>query len=225
MKNSPSKLEFLFDIRYLLFVISNCMPLRTCLFIIISIIVLFVLVVSVSLLVVSKKKAVAPAAVGESSAPAGANAVDSGNLGQLKSLEAVAAPVNLPIKPSTELETEQNAAKQMAKIFVERYNTFSTDNNLQNIREVKELVTPALWKKISARLKNAVSASLYLAVTTEAISSSIVDWQDITAQVAIQARKTTRKNDATATAQETITVVMAKQGGNWLVDSYTTAKP
>jgi len=90
------------------------MPLRTRLFIIISIIVLFVLVVSVSLLVVSKKKAVAPAAVGESSAPAGANAVDSGNLGQLKSLEAVAAPVNLPIKPSTELETEQNAAKQMS---------------------------------------------------------------------------------------------------------------
>ncbi|MBI5729270.1 MAG: hypothetical protein HY983_03480 [Candidatus Magasanikbacteria bacterium] len=206
------------------------MSLRTRLFIIISIVVLFVLGVSVFLVVSSKKKAVAPGTTdGQPGAPAGSDVIDNSNFDQSRlpgaTPPAAPAPANLPIKPSTALEVEQNAAKQIAKIFVERYNTFSTDNNLQNIREVEELVTPTLWKKLSARLGSTTPAPFYMVITTQAFSTSIADWQDATAQVTIQTNKTTQKNGAITTARETITVTMTKLGNSWLVDSYSVAKP
>lgn len=204
------------------------MPLRTRLFIIISIVVLFVLGVSVFLLISSKKKAgVAPA--GQTTAEAdGSGAIDGGFVEPQSpaSAPAAAAPAGrLPSKPLSAAEAEQNAAKQIARIFVERYNTFSTDNNFQNIREVEEIVTPALGKKLSARLASAAPAPVYMVVATVAVATSIAEWGDASAQVIIQARKTTQKSGAAETIQETITVTMAKQGGKWLVDSYASARP
>lgn len=208
------------------------MPLRTRLFIIISIIVLFVLGVSVFLLLSARKKSAVPAGAtgGEATPTAGSNVIDSSNFDQSKlpgATSAIApAPTTMPSQPATALEIEQNAAKQIAKIFVERYNTFSTDNNLQNIREVEELVTPTLWKKLSMRLTSATApASPYMVVTTQAMSTAIATWQDTVAQVVIQARKTTDRNGTTTTAEETITVAMVKQGNNWLVDNFTAPTP
>lgn len=199
------------------------MPLRTRLFIIISIIVLFVLGVSVFLLVSTRKKTAVPAPNGVSP-----SVIDSNNFDQSKlpgaTPPATPAPTNLPVKPLTALETEQNAVKQIAKIFVERYNTFSTDNNFQNIREVQEIVTPTLWKKLSARLGSTTPAPLYMVVTTASVSTSITDWQNMSAQVTVQTRKNTQKNGVITAVNETFTVTMAKLGNNWLVDSFTIAK-
>lgn len=205
------------------------MTLRTRLFIMVSIIVLFVLGVSLILLISAKKKAAVPTITGEQNVPTESNVIDSSNFDQSNlsgATPSVApAPTNLPIKPPTALEMEENAAKQIAKIFVERYNTFSTDNNFQNIREVEEIATPTLWKKLSLRLGRATPAPLYMVVTTQAFSTSIADWQDTTARVAIQTRKTTKNNGAATTTQETIMVMMAKQGSKWLVDSFVVTKP
>lgn len=204
------------------------MSLRTRLFIVISIVVLFVLGVSVFLLISSKKRAGGASAGPTTAGAEGSGAIDGGFVGPQSpetAPSAVAPAGSLPIKPLSAAEAEQNAAKQIARIFVERYNTFSTDNNFQNIREVQELVTPALWKKLSARLESAPPSPVYMAVTTKAIATSVADWQDTSARVVIQTSKTTSKNGAAATVQETIAVTMAKQEGNWLVDSYTSARP
>lgn len=188
------------------------MSLRARLFIMISLLVLFVLGVVLFLTVLAKKKAATEEALKNETAS------------QTSVPSTPSAPV--PVKPvlPTALEVEQNAVKQLAKVFVERYSTYSTDNNFQNIREVQELVTAPLWKKLSARLGSGSTSPFYMVITSRAYGVSLSDWQADAATVNVQIRKSTMKNGATTSANETIVVTMVKQDKAWLVDNFVTQK-
>lgn len=131
-------------------------------------------------------------------------------------------PAGATVKAVTTLEAEQNGVKQLAKVFVERYNSFSTDNNYQNIREVEELVTPFLWTKISAKLTTPNKpADTFTSVITEAVNASMSLWQTDSATITVNARKITETNRQETELYQNITVVMVKQNSTWLADSFT----
>lgn len=125
--------------------------------------------------------------------------------------------------PPTALEIEQNSVKQQAKIFTERFNTYSTDSSGQNIKEVRNLVTAAMWKRISGKI-GAPAGGAFVGNTTEALTAHLDTWKPPAATVSLQTRRTIEENGATTSQNQTILISLTKASGAWLVDSYTWQK-
>ncbi len=190
------------------------MSLRARIFILISILVLLVLGVSIFLVVRNKNKNAQP----EAGTPQ-SNTATSGN-GQPDTQTPVGsqAPVGLPAKTATPLEIEKNGAQQLAKVFVERYGTYSTDNNFQNIKDVETLVTQSLWSKISAPMSAKTTTGSFAGVTTKVISMNLTSWSDTKATVELKTMRTEEKNGTVTTRYQNATVEMVKVGTSWLID-------
>lgn len=133
-------------------------------------------------------------------------------------------PAGTPIKQLTTLEMQQNAAKQLAKIFIERYNSYSTENNYQNILDSRSLVTDALWNKIS-QLLNKPTSENFVGVTAEVLSATSVNWSDNQAEYLVKTRRTTEKDGVKSEQYQDVKVVLKKIGtppaDGWLVDNFT----
>jgi len=126
----------------------------------------------------------------------------------------------LAVAPKPREEAIKNNVRQLAKIFLERYGTYSSDNNYQNIREVEELASASLWKKLSARLSVKPATGSFVGVTSRVISSELVEWKNTTAVVSANLIRTEEKNGAVASSQQSASVSLIKIGDVWLVDKF-----
>lgn len=190
------------------------MSLRVRIFIITSIVVLLVLGVSIFLIVNKNKTAPAPES---GAAPAGQTA---GLPAPAPASIATSIPEGLPAKTATPLEAEKNGVQQLAKVFVERYGTYSSDNNSQNIKDVQSLVTPALWSKLSGKITT-TSAGSFFGITTKVIGMDLTSWSDSKAMVELKIVRTEEKNGKFTTYYQNADVEMVKQNGEWLADKLT----
>jgi hypothetical protein len=141
-----------------------------------------------------------------------ANNFNDANLGKTTTTQ-------LPVKKFTAAEATQNTVKQFAKIFIERYGSYSTDNNGQNVLEVKEMVTADLWSKIKPKTLGKTNNG-FLGMSTEVISAEMAKWSDTEAVVKLKTVRSQEKNKVTSTLQQGATVTLVKQGNAWLVNSF-----
>ncbi len=192
------------------------MSLRARIFIIVSILVLLVLGISIFLIVGNKNKNSQP----QTGAPQNNSSVVTGT-GQPGAQTTIGAqaPAGLPAKVATPLETEKNGAQQLAKVFLERYGTYSSDNNFQNIKDVETLVTRSLWSKISAPISSKTTAQSFVGVTTKVVSMDLTAWSDAKAVVEFKTMRVEERNGVVNTKYQNATVVLIKQGSSWLVDT------
>src|SRR3989339_553194 len=194
------------------------LPLRTRIFIIISLVVLVVLGISVLVSVLSNREPSAPTTETPDSVvdlPAGTVLYNGAPV--------VVSPIENGLTPPpalTTLEAEQNSVRQLARIFTIRYNSYSTDANYQNIREVQSLVTDNLWAQISKPLAgNSVSAN-FLGVTTNVIGTELLSWGSDVAVVAVKTTSVQDKNGVESNLARSGTVNLVKTDGQWLVDKF-----
>lgn len=131
-------------------------------------------------------------------------------------------PAGLPVRQMTTEEAEQNGVKQLGRVFVERYGTYSTDNNGQNVLEVKGLVTPELWQKIAP--KPAGASTDFVGLTTQVATMEITSYSANEAKLSFRTVRTQLKGGLTSSAQQTIALTMVKSGGNWLVSDFAWQK-
>ncbi len=187
------------------------MSLRARIFIIVSIAVFLILGISI-FLVVNKNKTAPTTEGGKTSAG------QSGSL-PLPVPASIATPIpeGLPAKIVTPLEAEKNGVQQLAKVFVERYGTYSSDNNFQNIKDVQALATKSLWSKISVKM-TASGAGSFSGMTTKVIGTDLVSWSDSKASVELKTVRTEEKNGKITTYYQNADVEMAKQDGEWLAN-------
>ena len=190
------------------------MSLRVRIFIIVSILVFLILGVSIFLAVRNKSKTPEP----QTAAPAGITAPQSGEQSNGQVPIGIQAPAGLPAKTATPLEAQKNAVVQLAKVFVERYGTYSTDNNFQNIKDTQTLVTQFLWSKISAPIISKTTSQNFVGMTTKVISMNLTGWSDAKAAVELKTIRTEEKNSAVATRYQNATVELIKVNALWLVD-------
>ena len=197
------------------------LSLRARLFIVISLFVLLILSVSIFLVLRSKNKTTDTT----TTLPDGssANVIDSSNFNYTPNIITPLAGGEVqsgtPVKPATTLEAEQNAVRQYAKIFVERFNSYSSENDFQNILEVKELVTADLWKTISARM-NQKPSDYFIGVTTNVFTTELMKWGNNEAVVNLNTSIREEKNGVFSDRQQNITVDLVKQNGVWLVSKF-----
>lgn len=194
------------------------MSLRNRLFVIISLIVLFILGVSLFLVWKSRQKPAPPTPVTAQTTPGAA--LPAGGGGAVNNTPP--SPV-VPVITTNPEDVQKNAAKQLARIFIERYNSYSTQNDYLNITEVKDLVTPTLWKKISSRL-NKPATGPFVGVTTQVLSTAITSWSPERAEVELRAVKDQDQNGSVTRTQQSVKVIMIKSGKTWLADSFVWEK-
>ncbi len=192
------------------------MPLRTKIFVIVSICVLAILGITVGLLLSKRHSAPTTQTAQHVTTPT-STAVSTET--------AIQNMVGLTVKPLTPEETQQAGVKQFAKIFIERYYTYSSDSNFQNIRDVESLVTASLWKQMSPRLSGTRSPSgAFVGVTTKVYGTSLADWSASKADVKVLTQQSVEKDGATTSKNQNYTVEVVKQGSTWLVSSVATAE-
>jgi len=195
------------------------LTLRARLFAIISIVVLLVLAVVIGLLWYGKR----------SQAPAGGEVPTTGVApaagGQNVTGGAVPGAITgVPVQPITTEAMEKNAVKQLAKIFIERYGSFSTDSGYQNIVELEGLLTAKLWASLSAKIGTPVAGG-FVGVTTRAVAATLTDWKkDQSAVVNIQVAQTEERNGVAGVFHKNVDVKFLKVKGQWLVDAFVWGK-
>lgn len=193
------------------------LTLRAKIFIISSLAVLLVLGVSLFLIFVSgKSNAPAPTGAATNNEEIAAPAT-----GTVPSASVAGQPLTgLAVEPVPSEEAVKNNVKQLAKIFLERYGTYSSDNNYQNIRDVEELVSDGLWKKLSARLTVKPATGGFVGVTSRVITATLVEWGAKDAQVSANLTRAEEKNGVVTNTQQTAVVSLIKTGDVWLVDKF-----
>jgi len=182
-------------------------------FIIVSVVVLLVLSVSIFLIVKNKNKTT------DTTTTPGTDTTLPSTSGGTQSDVQVLIDKGLPAKTPTPLEVEQNAVEQLAKIFVERYGTYSTDNEFQNIKESQTLVTKSLWSRISVGINAKSTSQDFLGLTTKVMSTRLAIWEDARATVEIKTMRTEDKGGVVSTRYQNAAVGMVKEDGVWLANT------
>ena len=85
---------------------------------------------------------------------------------------------------------------------------------------MENLVTPDLWRQISATIGRS-AGNTTLTVTTAAISTELSSWQDAAATVTIAAIRTENNSGQIQTLQKNYAVDLQKVGNDWLVNKFT----
>ncbi len=199
------------------------MPLRTRIFIVISILVFLVLGISLFLVVRNKNTNTNTNTQTQQTGGQdnGGVITDGGQQTGSQTEVGTQTPVGLPAKVPTTLEVEKNGVIQLAKVFIERYGSYSTDNDFQNIKDVEALVTQSLWSRISAQItpKTTTSAGQsFVGVTTKVISSELTSWAGDKAVAKLKLMRTEEKDGVVANRYQDVALELVKVGSSWLVD-------
>ncbi|MBI2444025.1 MAG: hypothetical protein HYV42_02160 [Candidatus Magasanikbacteria bacterium] len=195
------------------------MTLRARIFILISLVILVILGISLFFLV---RRRAAPSvttggeAPGEAPAPAGGAATVPGGAAPAGSVTPVAAPA----RQLTPEEVEQQAARQAARIFIERFYTYSSAGNFQNIREVEALVTPALWEKLQRQIKPGAAPAGFSALETQVVVVELTRWEPPAAEVELSVAETREQQGIIKRGQRRYQATLTKSSGVWQVASF-----
>lgn len=110
-----------------------------------------------------------------------------------------------------------------ARLFVERYGSFSSEANFANLRDVMPLMTAAFASRTQQQIDRGSSFGEFYAITTNVVSTAIdgLDEQGGTATVVVS----TQREESTGSPQNTqvkyqdIVLEMVNEQGVWKVDS------
>ena len=197
------------------------LPLRTRIFILISLAVFAVLALAIFLTVLNKKKT----EVEETGKlPEGGGVVKTVVLSDGKTIVTNPIEQGLTPKKPTTLEAEKNSVIQLARIFVERYNSYSSESDFQNLFEVKGLVTEQLWQRISGPIGRTAATGTFAGITTQVFSSQFDVWKEAAASVKLVAKIEEDKNGTVTERSATVIVELSKHQGQWLVEKFTWQK-
>ena len=124
-----------------------------------------------------------------------------------------------PITAPTNVNAEELYIRQLAGIFVERFATFSNQNNNRNLADVEPISTPSLmdwvmWQSLAA-------SSTYQGVTARVLSTTLVKREGDAATVNVSAQETlSRVGAADELRQRTGRVELIKLNGVWKVNAF-----
>lgn len=146
-----------------------------------------------------------------------------------------AASQALPSTKPTISDVRQQEAQQervstasvqtAAKIFTERYGSYSSEANFANLTDVLPLMTEAFAAKTRAYVETAQAPTDYYAVTTHVVTIA-VDGQDDAAGTA-RVTVTTQREEAKGSVQDAsvryqdLVLTLLKENDAWLVSSAT----
>jgi len=121
----------------------------------------------------------------------------------------------------TEQEKSAEELQNLARVFAERYGSFSNQGGFQNIDDVKTLVTEDMkdWleqKKQESMEKYPINDA-YFGVTTSAPISKVESFTEDKAMIIVTTQRRETKNGETTNYNQDIKIEFTKQDGKWLI--------
>lgn len=122
-----------------------------------------------------------------------------------------------------EVETMVNI-ESLSLSFAERYGSYSSQSNFENITELKLVMTENMKKwadqYVAEQRKKMPDSSEYYGITTKAISTDIVDKTETNAKVLINTQRIESFADgSTIVGYQEIEITLLNQNGEWKVDA------
>jgi hypothetical protein len=120
-----------------------------------------------------------------------------------------------PVATPPQIAPEDNYIRQIARLFVERFGSYSNQNNNQHIDSVIPLVTNSMARWI--RTQTVEQNGDYEGVTTKVIVNTIEDLSDTQALVHIEVQELIETRTTRETNYRTGEVTLVFEQGDWKV--------
>ncbi|OGY91876.1 MAG: hypothetical protein A3B30_01185 [Candidatus Komeilibacteria bacterium RIFCSPLOWO2_01_FULL_52_15] len=132
--------------------------------------------------------------------------------------EQVTPPV--PQVPPKQITEGEQVITNLARNFTERYGSFSTDNNYQNLKELSPFITSKLRSQFEKTITGSAGSQVFRGVTTKALNVLITSLTESRASVTVTAQRVETVADQQAiVTYAKLALTMVKQGPYWYVDS------
>lgn len=191
------------------------LSLRSRLFIFISIGILVLLAIALFLLYSGRAKKAAEALQTGATDTAQNNSANNIGFDPAKTGQAIQKPSPVVV--------DQNVAKQIARIFIERYGSYSGLSEFKNVLEVQELVTPELWKDLKKIMQTSLPKTT-VGITTKVVTVDVMSYNNKEAQVRVRAIRSAEEKGGARDYYIVTTVKLLKQDNRWLVNSFDALK-
>lgn len=108
------------------------------------------------------------------------------------------------------------------RFFVERYGSFSSQANWQNLSDIRPVVTRQLWDEFENLIaKNPIdSEGEYYSLTTKVLSIRLVTQADSLATIEAKTQKQETNGSESRIFYQDVTVNLVKDGDGWLVSDF-----
>lgn len=185
--------------------------LRARIFIVISLVVLVILGVSIFFLIRSKQSKISE------------ENLTTTDQSDINAIQTTAIPENVKVVPASAIDAEKQGVEQLAKIFVERVSSYSSESQYQNVRDVLSFTTDEYGKKLRANINTSVTTkpvSDFSSQTVNVYSVKLVSMQNGLAIVNLQAKISEERNGVITNRNQEANVKLIKQDDKWLVETF-----
>ena len=154
------------------------------------------------------------------------------NVVQTESQQSIPTAQIQPSAPTTnkiQLDPEQNERNDsagvttIAKMFTERYGSYSNEANFENLRDVLPLMTDAFATRTNDFIASAKSPDVFYGVSSRVVTVKVEHMDDETGTATIlvntQREEAQGSTQQTAVSYQEIRLELVKEGGIWKVDS------
>lgn len=131
-------------------------------------------------------------------------------------------PVILEPASQTRLENEKKyplGSKQVAMAFAERYSSYSTDEPIKNIQDLKFLTTPDFYSVIISESQTREGSGTFYGYSAKALSANLIDSSQSSANIAVslQIQQIVGDGENGNVLYRTLNVNLVKTGDEWKV--------
>lgn len=114
--------------------------------------------------------------------------------------------------------SEETYVKQVARMFVERFGSYSNQANNQHLVDVLPLVTPSMvvWLKTQSQEQG----QIYEGLTTRVVASQVSSFTDSRATILIEAQREIQSAAGLKLEQRSGRVELLKTNADWKVDGF-----
>lgn len=138
----------------------------------------------------------------------------------------VKANINTETPPINEETVEKLEMRRIANLFTERFGSYSSEANFQNILDLKDYMTGKMWTWADNYVKKQriiqAGDKTYFGITTKVLSTTINNQTESKAELLIiTQRKETKEDGTIKTYTQDIILQMRKIENDWKVDEAT----
>lgn len=113
-------------------------------------------------------------------------------------------------------EQQRLYAKQLARIFVERFSSYSNQNDNRHIDDVLDMSTAQMAEWLETQRQ--APGDVHSGVTTVVIASRVTSFSDSSAEVAVDVQQLVEEAEEESTQQRSGRVNLVKVGDDWKVN-------
>lgn len=125
-------------------------------------------------------------------------------------------------EPAIDYSAYETTASTIARVFVERFGSFSNQADYANVISVMDIATSSLQSKLEAMMSKDQDTDVYYGISTRVLSIdqvSATETQEVL-EVMTQREESFETPANTTIRYQTMKLTLVKDGGSWLVSDF-----